>query len=227
MKDQFSLEIKTPCTENFNHFKPTPNGGFCASCKIEVIDFTKMNTQEIAAYFKNNNTKDTCGKFNSSQLKTYKTPFTQEKKFPFFKNFGLACLALFIGNTIQAQEKIKSTENLDDKSAKTITTNFIKDILVKGNVSEESLPLPGVSILLEGTTIGVETDFDGNFEFPQKLKKGDVLVFSFIGMTSQKVVVNNASSASKIELQIDMKMDTCVLLGKVAVKEVYSSKKKH
>ena len=124
MKNQFSLEIKTPCIENFNHFKPTPNGGFCASCKIEVIDFTKMNPQEITTYFKNNNTKNTCGKFNSSQLKTYKTPVKQENKLSFFRGIGLACLALFIGNNLQAQGKIKHTENIDNESTKTITSNL-------------------------------------------------------------------------------------------------------
>ncbi|HBK71371.1 MAG TPA: hypothetical protein DDZ39_06925 [Flavobacteriaceae bacterium] len=227
MKNQISLEIKTPCTENFNKFQPTSNGGFCASCKKEVIDFTKMNTQEITTYFKNNNTKNTCGQFNKTQLGTENSPFKQEKKLGFFRRIGLACLALFIGNTLQAQGIIKQTENSEDKPSKTSTVNFKKDILVKGNVTEGSVPLPGVSILLEGTTIGTETDFDGNFEFLQKLKKGDVLVFSFIGMTSQKVTIDNANSASKIELQVNMKMDSCVLLGKVAVKKVYSSKKKH
>ncbi len=224
MKNQFSLEIKTPCSENFNKFKPTPKGGFCDSCKIEVIDFTKMTPHEITTYFENRNTNDTCGKFATHQLKTYQTP-VQEKKFGFFKSIGLACLALFIGNTAQAQKQ--HTENLENDSSKTIPVAIIKDILVKGNVFDESGPLPGASILLEGTTVGTETDFDGNFEFPQKLKNGDVLIFSFIGMTSQKVVINNANSASKIEMKINMEMDSCVLLGKVAVKEVYSSKKKH
>jgi hypothetical protein len=226
MKNQFSLEIKTPCSENFDKFKPTPNGGFCDSCNTEVIDFTKMNPQEITAYFNNKSAEDTCGKFNKHQLKTYQTP-VKEKRLPFFKGIGLACLALFVGSTLQAQSTKQHTENLDDKPSKTITTNYKKDILVKGNVSEGSIPLPGVSILLEGTTIGTETDFDGNFEFPQKLKKGDVLVFSFIGMASQKVIIENANSASKIELQVNMEMDSCMLLGKVAVKEVYTSKKKH
>lgn len=225
MKNQFSLEIKTPCLENFNKFKPTPNGGFCDSCHTEVIDFTKMSPQEITAYFKNKNTKDTCGKFNTQQLKTYKSYPVQEKKINFFKNIGLACLALFVGSTLQAQTTKQHIENLDDKPSKTITTNYKKDILVKGNVSDELGPLPAVSILLEGTTIGAKTDFDGNFEFPQKLKKGDVLVFSFIGMASQKVIIENTNSASKIELQVNMEMDSCMLLGKVAVKEVYQSKK--
>ncbi len=227
MKNQFSLEIKTPCSENFNKFKPTPNGGFCDSCKKEVIDFTKMNAQEIANYFRNNTTKETCGKFNTNQLKTYKNDPIPRKKSNFFKSIGIACLAIFIGNTMQAQSTKKHTDKLDNKSLKTITATVGKDILVKGNVFDEMGPLPGVSILLKGTTIGTETDFDGNFEFPKKLKKGDVLIFSYVGMKSQKVIINNENSASKIELKIDMKMDSCVLMGKVAVKEVYKSKKKH
>jgi len=107
MKNQFSLEIKIPCTENFNEFKPTSNGGFCDSCKIEVIDFTKMSTQEITTYFKNNSTKNTCGQFNRDQLKMYKNSSVQEKKISFFKSISLVCLALFIGNTLYAQGEIK------------------------------------------------------------------------------------------------------------------------
>ena len=226
MKNQFSLEINTPCTENFNKFKPTPNGGFCATCKKEVIDFTKMNPQEITAYFTTKNTNNTCGKFTNYQLKTYRNHTVQKRKFSFFKGIGLACLALFIGNNIQAQSIKKHTENIDNNPSKTMTANVSKEILVKGNVIDESGPLPGVNILLQGTTVGTATDFDGNFQFPQKLKKGDVLIFSFIGMASKKVVINNENSASNIELKIDMKIDSCVLMGKVAVKKIYNSKDK-
>ena len=73
--------------------------------------------------------------------------------------------------------------------------------------------------------IGTETDFDGYFEFSKKLKKGDVLVFSFVGMKSRKVVITNKNSATNIELKVDMNMSSCVIVGKVAAKKVYTSKK--
>ncbi|WAC01909.1 hypothetical protein N7U66_18985 [Lacinutrix neustonica] len=44
-------------------------------------------------------------------------------------------------------------------------------------------------------------------------------------MQSQKVIINNENSASTVELKVDMNMDSCILMGKVAVKSVYKSKR--
>ncbi|MBE7652374.1 carboxypeptidase-like regulatory domain-containing protein [Tenacibaculum finnmarkense] len=220
MKNQFKLEINTPCSEKFNEFKPTKLGGFCNSCDKEVIDFTKMTAQEISYYFNNNTSKNTCGQFNKKQLTTYNEKPIRRKKYGFLATLGLAVLSLFSFNTTQAQEGNTPIDknNID-------LNNQEKDILVKGVVSDESGPFPGVSVLLKGTTSSTETNFDGHFTFPKSLKKGDVLIFSFIGMENKKVIIQNKKSAKNIELKINMKEDSCMLLGKVAVKKVYRSKK--
>ncbi len=220
MKNQISLQINTPCSENFNQFTPTSNGGFCGNCEKEVIDFSKMSSEEITNFFKNNSHQNTCGKFKQSQLKVYSENNFQRKKFNLWSGLGLACLSLFTFNTVQAQTKIVKQE-----SSKTITNQQESNIIVKGTVSDDTTVLPGVSILLQGTTIGTETDFDGNFEFPKPLKNGDVLVFSFLGLESRKVVITNSNSASDIELKVDMILPTCVIMGKVAVNKVYKSKR--
>ena len=217
MKNQFSLEISKPCSEDFNQFKPTLKGGFCSGCKTEVIDFSKMTSQEIINYFKSNSNNDVCGRFNTKQLKTYTNKTPSRKKYGFWSGIALACLSIFSFNTSQAQTNI--TENTSAKNTKQQENN----INVKGIVSDEMGALADVSVFLEGTTIGTVTDFDGYFEFPKLLKKGDVLVFSLIGMESKKVAINSNSSL-KIELKVNMKNETCVLMGKVAVKKVYKSK---
>ncbi len=51
---------------------------------------------------------------------------------------------------------------------------------ISGTVSDASGPLPGVSVLIQGTTTGSETDFDGKYEI--LAEEGDVLQFSYIGM---------------------------------------------
>lgn len=220
MKNQINLKINTPCSENFNQFTPTLDGGFCGTCQKEVIDFSKKSSNQIMNYFKNNSNQDTCGKFNTSQLKTYSENNSQRKKYSIWSGLGLACLSLFTFNTVQAQ-----TETVKPAASKTITTQQEATIIVKGTVSDDTTVLPGVSILLEGTTIGTETDFNGNFEFPKPLKNGDVLVFSFIGLESQKVVITDDNSASDVALKVDMQLSEIVILGKVAVKKVYSSKR--
>ncbi|WP_323789385.1 carboxypeptidase-like regulatory domain-containing protein [Psychroserpens sp.] len=225
MKNQLNLEIQTPCSENFNQFKSTAKGGFCSSCEKEVIDFTKMNAQETINYFKNRTNKNTCGRFKSSQLASLNSQPKHVKKLSFFGGIGLACISLFSLGSMQAQDAKQQTKDSENEASKfTIKTNET-DVLVKGNVSEASLPLAGVNIILEGTTLGTQTDFDGNFEFPKKLKKGDVLIFSYLGFKSQKLVIDNDHSATKIQLQVDMEFDACIVMGKVAVKEVYTSKK--
>ncbi len=63
---------------------------------------------------------------------------------------------------------------------------------ISGNVSsaEDDEPLPGVNVIIDGTTKGTTTDFDGNYVI--KANKGDVLYFSFIGFSDQKVTVGDS-----------------------------------
>ncbi|WP_299388160.1 carboxypeptidase-like regulatory domain-containing protein [uncultured Lacinutrix sp.] len=222
MKNQLSLNIKTPCQENFNKFAPTPKGGFCGSCEKEVIDFTKFENSEIAKYFKTENKQDTCGRFKASQLNTPSPIPQQRKRYSLLTGIGLACLSLFTFNMAQAQDA-KTISKTSDSDLAINTSKFKNNILVKGNISEDSLPLPGVNILLEGTGIGTTSDFDGNFTFPQKLKKGDVLIFSSVGMDSQKIVIESKDASKTIDLKVNMEMDSVILMGKIAVKEVYKS----
>ncbi|MFT3795316.1 SusC/RagA family TonB-linked outer membrane protein [Flavobacterium sp.] len=56
---------------------------------------------------------------------------------------------------------------------------------VSGVVQDQAgLPLPGVNVLVKGTTNGVQTDFDGKFQI--NAAQGQVLVFSFLGMKTQE-----------------------------------------
>ncbi|MEO8772687.1 MAG: carboxypeptidase-like regulatory domain-containing protein [Gelidibacter sp.] len=219
MKNQFSLNIKTPCSEKFDQFSPTPQGGFCGSCEKEVIDFTNMDTKKIANYFRHKETQNTCGRFNSSQLKVYNQ---NRMRASLLSGITLACLSLFSLHSVQAQMRLDS---LDRNPSEIKTSTVQKHLAVKGNVSDGNSPLPGVNIILEGTTIGTQTNFDGDFEFPKKLKKDDILVFSYVGLTSQKVVITDEDATSTLVLKISMDMDASILMGKVAVKKVYKSKR--
>ena len=58
----------------------------------------------------------------------------------------------------------------------------------KGNVvsKADGQPLPGVNVVVKGTTTGTITDFDGNFSL--SVDNGQTLVFSFLGFKNQEVV---------------------------------------
>ncbi|MEK6450168.1 MULTISPECIES: SusC/RagA family TonB-linked outer membrane protein [Myroides] len=72
-----------------------------------------------------------------------------------------------------------------------VQVGFAQEKTLSGVVSEEGLPLPGVSVVISGTTNGTQTDLDGKYSL--KTKAGDVLVFSFVGMKDVKHTVGAAS----------------------------------
>lgn len=64
---------------------------------------------------------------------------------------------------------------------------------LSGTVTDvnDGSPLPGVSILVQGTQKGAQTDFDGNFSL--EAATGDKLVFSYLGMKTQTITVGNSN----------------------------------
>ncbi|WP_439150878.1 carboxypeptidase-like regulatory domain-containing protein [Winogradskyella sp.] len=225
MNTQFRLDIKKPCSENYDQFQPTKKGSFCDSCQKEVINFTKMNSEEIVTYFKTKSSQNTCGRFSEQQLNSSFNTHKRSNYYSFFTGIAMAVLSFFSITLAEAQEQDKTGTLKDDSKVEDLKNK--QKITVKGTVTTkiDGLPLPGASIVLQGTEVGVQTDFEGYFEFPQKLKKGDVLIISYVGMESQKVIIENKKFASNIALKINMNETTCIIMGKVAVKEVFKSKR--
>lgn len=66
---------------------------------------------------------------------------------------------------------------------------------ISGNVTDdEGVPLPGATVLVQGTNNGTTTDFDGNFSIQANV--GDVLSISYVGYESVNQTVNNQDSIS-------------------------------
>jgi len=85
-------------------------------------------------------------------------------------------------------------------------------------IDQEGLPLPGVSVVVQGTTIGVVTDIDGNYTL-QVPDDARVLVFSFVGMRRQAVTIGNLTT-----INVTMEAETIGLEEVIAVG--YASQKK-
>ncbi len=92
-----------------------------------------------------------------------------------------------------------------------VTTVFSQQSEVTGTVTESETgePIPGVSVTIKGTTSGTITDFEGNYTI--QTTNNDVLVFSFVGLLSQEVAVNNRTT---INIQLEQSTE---LLGDVVV----------
>jgi len=63
--------------------------------------------------------------------------------------------------------------------------------MVSGIVSGDMGPLPGASILIKGTTIGTETDFDGRYTITLP-NETSILTFSYIGMETKDILATNS-----------------------------------
>ena len=99
-------------------------------------------------------------------------------------------------------------------------TANIQKITVKGKVVDKSeTGLPGVTIVLKGTSVGVVTDMNGHYSITIPLVGNPVLVFSFIGMKKQEVAVNDRQEINVILEEDQTEMEEVVVTG------IYSRKK--
>ena len=100
------------------------------------------------------------------------------------------------------------------------TSAIAQTIQVSGRVIDASddAPMVGAAVQVEGATGGQITDIDGNFTI--EARPGDVLVFSFLGKTTQKVEVARNQRFLVVSLEDDTnRLDEVVIIGYGAVKK--------
>ena len=69
-------------------------------------------------------------------------------------------------------------------------------IIGKVTSAEDGSPLPGVSVVLKGTTKGTNTDAGGIYDISVPAAKGTILVYSFVGVTTQEIKIGNESEVN-------------------------------
>ncbi len=90
---------------------------------------------------------------------------------------------------------------------------------ISGVVTSKSdgMPLPGVGVIIKGTSKGVETDFDGEYQI--KASKGDIISFTYIGMKTQSVSVSDQTT-------LNITLEDANLLDEVVVTALGIKKEK-
>jgi len=82
---------------------------------------------------------------------------------------------------------------------------------VSGTITDDqSQPLPGVSVVVKGTTNGTSSDFDGNYSLD--VANGDVLVYSYVGFNEQEIIADGSATLDMI-MQAGVALDEVVLVG--------------
>mgnify|MGYP006076563087 CR=1 FL=1 len=93
-----------------------------------------------------------------------------------------------------------------------VQISFAQEKTISGTVSEASGVLPGVSVVIKGTSTGTETDFDGKYSI--KANTGAVLVFRYLGYTAVEKTVG-ASNTINVTLTVDEDnvLDEIIVIG--------------
>ena len=110
----------------------------------------------------------------------------------------LLLLLLFLPLTVLAQRSVSGT-------------------VIDGSTNQ---PLPGVNVIVKGTTVGSSTDFDGNFTL-SRVSNGEVIEFSFIGFKTKTVSYNGQAN-----IKVTLEEDTALLDEVVLVSVGYGTVRK-
>lgn len=98
-----------------------------------------------------------------------------------------------------------------------VLCSFAQERTVTGKVTsaEDGSPLPGVNVVLKGTTTGTATDAEGNYTLSVPSSDA-VLVFSFIGVQTQEIVVGGRSILD-VQMTIDVQQLSEVIVTAVGI----------
>ncbi len=93
-----------------------------------------------------------------------------------------------------------------------ISLAYAQEKTISGTVTDQNdVPLPGVNILVKGTTTGTQSDFDGKYSI--QASEGQTLVFSYLGQQTVESVVG-ASSTLNVKMQDDAQaLEEVVVIG--------------
>ena len=90
--------------------------------------------------------------------------------------------------------------------------SFIYAQSVTGIVSDASGALPGVNVLIKGTTTGTQTDFDGKYTLDD-VASDAVIVYSFLGYKTQEITVSGQSVINVLMEEDAALLDEIVVIG--------------
>jgi hypothetical protein len=221
MKPNFQLNIPKPCSEHWDKFTPTHEGGFCGSCQKNVIDFTQMSESQLVAYFRDLPTQENkvCGRFRDDQLqKNYRVN-------DWFPNWNIqnnqvnyeVPVSRFLEKSSTISLPFISNMNVVRNVAMAVLTlvfaeqGFGQTRLLSGKVVDgtDGTPLIGASITIKGKNKGVTADMNGSYQI--QVDDKDILIVSCIGYNQTEIESKKVRQTEKMTLSPSLSGEVVVV----------------
>ncbi|MFC4870966.1 SusC/RagA family TonB-linked outer membrane protein [Negadavirga shengliensis] len=114
-------------------------------------------------------------------------------------------------NIYVVKNKVKTPLAQSFQEGEEIVTSYM-NIDISGTVSDENgNPIPGATVIVEGTNVGTVTDIDGKFSL--NVDEGAVIRISYIGYQSQSLTVTNQSTYRIVMVEDQSSLEEVVVIG--------------
>src|SRR5690606_25618802 len=111
---------------------------------------------------------------------------------------------------------VGEVDEVDESNQSSITSEVVN---IDGKVTDQNgAGIPGATVMIEGTSTGTATDIDGNFSIDAP--EGSVLLISFIGYKTQRVIVANQTTVNVVMEEDLSSLDEVVVVGYGTQKKV-------
>ncbi|QSW90329.1 hypothetical protein J0383_05805 [Flavobacterium endoglycinae] len=185
MRKKFTLEITSPCSENFDKMIPNSNGSFCNSCMKNVIDLSQKTNSEVAKFISENKDKNICARLKTVQLEE-EFQYNETSKINTLKYAAVAASILLVSNVSgQEKEPIKTEINnpkpIDYRVGRVAfsqTENQEISIIIKGKLlnAKTNRPFdlnnfPNLMLTINDSESTIKMSSSGDFLIPVKVLK--------------------------------------------------------
>ena len=195
---------------------PVANGRHCAACQKTVVDFTLKTDAEILAHLAIAANGPICGRFAAGQLER-----PLQRAAPAAPTRWRAWLAAAVavwglreasGSVARAQVLVEfrpGSAPSEHTHAPTAGSSAARtELVLRGEVVDAATgeKLPGVTVLITGTTIGTSTNYDGSFALPVPaglaLPSGVAISVSLVGYVVQRLNVRTEAAATPLTFRL-------------------------
>jgi hypothetical protein len=205
MRSSLMLSIPQPCHESWDAMTPTAAGRHCAACAKTVVDFTLKSDAEILALLAGAANGRTCGRFAAGQLGRPLQRAAPAAPTARWRAWLAAAVAVWgVREAVSGAANAQAPVEMQCKMGKPVISDQLRAVrkpdyegatqvrvlrgIVRDSATHEGLP--GISVLIRNSAMGVSTDHEGRFELTLPAdyasESGIVLQVSFIGYRTEE-----------------------------------------